>query len=201
MLAQESHAAPELGEPVLSVPGWSVVDREEPWAPSYENPSAQLQRSYLADDSTASSIVGLHVAYFRQQGADRKLVSSNNQIAHPGDEQWSVATTADRRVAFESGATLNVKVTQLRRPIGSADATRLLIWHVYWVNDRYITSDILAKAHGALSRLLGRGDDGAAVFLYTVDTQPGTADALLGRFVLDNFGAIEAQLRRTRDGG
>ncbi len=201
LLAHESHAAPQLGEPALSVPGWRVVDHAALWVPTYDNPSAQLQRSYFADGAAPRSFVGLHVAYFRQQSADRKLVSSNNQIALPGDKYWAVATIADARVALESGATLSVKATQLRRPVGSTDATQLLVWQLYWVNDRYTTSDSLAKAYGALSRLLGRGDDGAAVFLYTVETQPGAADALLGRFVLDNFGAIEAQLRRTRDGG
>lgn len=199
LLARESPAAPQLAEPTLSVPGWRVVDPVALWAPTYNNPSVQLQRSYLVDGADASSFVGLHVAYYRQQAADRKLVSSNNQIAFASDTHWAVASVADRRVSLESGATLDVKATQLRRPVVSADATQLLVWQVYWVNASYTTSDSRAKAYGALSRLLGRGDDGAALFVYTTETQPGAADALLARFVHDNLDAIESELRKTRD--
>ena len=199
LLAQESQAVPQLGEPVLSAPGWSGIDAPVLWTPTYENPSAQLRRSYVADGAAANSSVGLHVVYFRRQTADRKLVSSNNQIAAPSDEQWSVAGVNDRRLAIEPGVEVIFKAVQLRRPVIYREKAHLLVWQVYWVNGRLTSSDIAAKAYGALYRLLGRGDDAAAVFVYTVETQPGAADALLEGYVRDNLGAIETLLRRTRD--
>jgi hypothetical protein len=52
---------------------------------------------------------------------------------------------------------------------------------------------------GALARLQGRGDEGAAVGLWTYSESRPAAQATLQAFVRDNLGALEALLARTRD--
>ncbi len=200
LLAHESHAQPRLDESALTAASWSVADLPTPWTPAIQNPVIQFQRVYTPTSAQTGSSVGVYLGYFRQQVADSKLVSANNQLVRSTDKDWAVADVGSRRVTLNSGAALTVKTSHLRRPVGHSDAAELLVWQVYWVNGRYTISDSVAKAYGALQRLLGRGDDGAMVIFNALEAQPGAADALLDGFVRDNLGTIEAQLQRTRDG-
>ena len=69
----------------------------------------------------------------------------------------------------------------------------------YWINGRWVAGDIRAKLSGALARLQGRGDEGAAVVLWTDNESRPAARALLQGFVRDNLGALDSLLARTRD--
>jgi EpsI family protein len=88
----------------------------------------------------------------------------------------------------------------LRRPVGQADTTRLIVWHLYWVNGRYTTDDTGAKVYGAWYRLQGRGDDGAVLIFHALESVDGAGEALLESYLRDNLDAIDAELRRVRDG-
>lgn len=200
LLAQEPHTPPQLHEPVLSGARWVAADDATPWTPAFEKPSERLQRSYAAVGDAAASPVGLYVGYYRQQDADNKLVGSSNRLVFPGDKEWTVDQVGTRRVVPDSGATLDMKATHLRRPLSQNDPVRRVVWQVYWVNGSYTTSDFLAKVYGALYRLLGRGDDAAVLIFSAIDTPPGSAEALLEQFIRDNLGSIETQLKATRDG-
>ena len=203
LLAQESHAPPTLGEPVLSASKWSPSDRPAPWTPAFENPATQVQKHYAAEGAEPA-YVGLYLGYFRQQNGSSKLVSSNNQLVHSTDKQWAQADVGAQRLTLTSGRDIVVRTAHLRPVIGSADETRLRVWQLYWVNGTTTSSDILGKLYGALHRLMGRGDDGAVVIVYAAMppavASAASADALLEAFMRDNFGAIEAVLQRTRDG-
>ena len=200
LLAHESRGQPRLDEASLTTARWSVADRPTLWTPAIQNPAVQVQRSYVLYGQSRGSSVGLYLGYFRQQGADSKLVSANNQLVRSSDKEWAVADVGSRRVTLSSGAELTVKTAHLRRPVGHSDNAELFVWQVYWVNGRYTISDSVAKAYVAIQRVLGRGDDGALVIFSAIETQPGAAEAALDAFVRDNLGAIEAQLQRTRDG-
>jgi EpsI family protein len=80
------------------------------------------------------------------------------------------------------------------------DAERLTVWQLYWVNGTLTSSDMLAKAWGALYRLMGRGDDSAVVILYALKGQGGEGEAALVAFVQANAGAVVALLQQTRAG-
>ncbi len=197
LLAHESHALPQLGEPAAR---WRSTDAPTTWQPEIARPAAQLQRGYAATDEPASPSVGLFIGYFRQQSADSKLVSSNNQLVRSTDKDWALADAGLRRVALGSGTELLVRAASLRRPVGRADATRLRVWQLYWVNGRYTIDDRAAKAYLALNRLLGRGDDGAVLIFHAVEPPTGSADALLEAYLRDNVDAIDAELQKVRDG-
>ena len=97
-----------------------------------------------------------------------------------------------REIALRS-ATL--RVTSTAPPTERGD---LLVWQTYWVNGRFMSSDTVAKAQIALSKLMGHGDDSAVVIFYTRAEPPG-ADALKS-FVQAQLAAIEAQLLAARSG-
>ena len=56
------------------------------------------------------------------------------------------------------------------------DQIRLLVYRLYWVDGRTTSSEYVAKARLAWSRLSGRGDDAALVVMYT-PVQDAGADA------------------------
>ena len=165
------------------------------WTPAFINASAILERSYLLPGRP----VGLFIAYYRGQGPDRKLVSSNNMLAKSGDRSWVVAELGVRDIAV-GGGDLSVNVARLRRPVSSSDSTSLAVRQIYWVNGRFEASDVRAKAWGAWCRLLGRGDDGAVVILYAAEKRAGEADAALDQVLREHLAAIDLQLRKARDG-
>ena len=62
------------------------------------------------------------------------------------------------------------------------------------------SNDYLAKDYSAVQRLTGRGDNSAAIIIYTSKDQPGGGDAVLESFFLTNYEAINALLLKTRLG-
>ena len=75
----------------------------------------------------------------------------------------------------------------------------MVVWQWYWINGRWTSSDVLAKAYTAFSRLTGRGDDSAVIILYARQTQPGEAEAILAAFADAAGEVIETALRQTAD--
>ncbi|MBK9685551.1 MAG: exosortase-associated EpsI family protein [Betaproteobacteria bacterium] len=62
-----------------------------------------------------------------------------------------------------------------------------------------MVGDAAAKLAGAYARLLGRGDDGAVLVLWTDNASQDEARALLEKFARENLSAIETLLAQTRD--
>ncbi len=188
---------PQLAE-APPAEGWrSLEPGEGAWKPDFVQPAAELQSRY----ASAEGEVGVYVAYYRQQDYERKLVSSQNMLVARKDAQWALASTGQRRVDTAQGE-ISLRTAQLRPASlrGAPDNTRLAVWQLYWVNGRLMHDDAGARLWGALYRLLGRGDDAATIVFHTLQTAPGEKQALLDAFVRAHLPAIEAQLRRTRDG-
>ena len=57
-------------------------------------------------------------------------------------------------------------------PVSLKSGQRVLVWHFYWVNDRFVAGNAQGKLHGALGRLRGWGDDGAQVLLCLRNIEP-----------------------------
>jgi EpsI family protein len=105
-----------------------------------------------------------------------------------------------RTVTLDGGRTVEVRETTLLQ-LGSGAASereRLLVWQLYWIDGTLTAKDHTAKLLGAWHRLMGRGDDGAAIVLYAPDTEARPADAALKRFAGANLTAIERALAATR---
>ena len=177
-------------EAIPAVQGWTpTTQRLSDWEPVYGNASAYLHGSY----SSEGGQVGLYLAYYRNQGPERKLVTSVNGLVTSENRRW-IRVTEGLRDEKLGDKGLALRTAELR----SVDAPRLVVWRWYWINGRLTRSDHLAKAYTALYKLLGQGDDSAVVVVYTPKDSAGGADALLGRFVSAALPSIEAALQQTR---
>lgn len=198
---QANHATVQLMAPEV-LPPWQAVEQPpSDFTPAFKNPSAMASWGYLGPQSAA---VGLNVSYYRQQGYDRKLVSSENVLVASNDSHWARLSTSSARMVLPD-QTLTVSQVLLRKQTAdlAGAAPRLLAWRFYWVNGRFTSSDIQAKIQGALSRVMGHGDDGAIVVIYTpLATDVLEADALtaaqdrLQAFAHAQGASLEASLAR-----
>jgi EpsI family protein len=138
--------------------------------------------------------VGLYLAYYRNQDYDHKLVSSSNVLVASSDPQWRRVDSGVRQIAFGEQP-VQVRTAELR----SGETSRMVVWQLYWINGYLTSSDYVAKAYTAFSRLLGRGDDSAVIIVYAPKELSGDADTVLQRFVVPAAAVIESALSRTRE--
>ena len=179
--------------PLAQMPGWQASPGGlTSWAPSYNGASDVLHQTYRRDGRE----VGLYLAYYRNQDREHKLVSSENVLAGIDGSglDWT-RVGAGGHVLTPKGTTLPVFGMDIR---GYSSNSRLIAWQWYWVGGHMTSNEYLAKAYTALSRVLGQGDDAAAVVVYARQG-PGDADSL-ACFMADAMPAVEAALQRSRSG-
>lgn len=168
------------------------------WKPAFSNPSVASQTSFV---DQKGSEAGLYIGYYRNQNYQHKLVTSENVLVTSTDKLWAQVGGGASGVQF--GVPVTVRTAELRRqqPDPSGSDPRLVVWQLYWVNGRVTASDAMAKIHGAWGRLMGQGDDGAVIVLYTPKQTPpgvGDASAVLQAFVDAHADTIIAVLQQTR---
>jgi len=174
-------------EEIETVPGWSGAEPFTNWKPRFENASAVVQRGY----SKGEHVVGLYIAYYRNQDYDRKMVTSTNVMVTSNDPVWARVASGTKQIELGSQS-LTVRNAELR----SYDSSRMVVWQWYWVNGHLTASDHLAKVYTAWSRLTGQGDDSAVIFAFAPKAE---GEAALADFVKVADSAIELSLSRTRD--
>jgi exosortase A len=165
------------------------------WAPAYSGAVASASRSYRSGDAS----VGLRVAYYRDQGYDRKMVTSTNNLVDVENHgEWAQTSSGATQINTAQGG-LPLRTADLRgspEP-GNPTAQRLRVWYVYWIGGHYTTSDVRARLTLAVNRLLGRGDDAAVLFFYTASTSDSgiaSADKTLAGFVTAELPSLDAVL-------
>lgn len=176
--------------------GWIAVEEGGTvFRPSFQNPSAELNRRYVNDGRT----VGMYLGYYRNQDYDRKLVTSSNVLVVSSDQKWAQVDSGRHVVALPDQA-VTVRTAELRGAVlgDHTNLDRLVAWQTYWINGTLTSSDYLAKVYGALYRLIGRGDDSAVIILYIAKEQAGGEEALLESFLTTNYPAINALLLKTK---
>ncbi len=195
--AEGAAAEPQLELPLKLSEAWSSDQaRIVAWGPRFTNPSVFATRAYGGPSGT----VGVYLAYYRGQHGERKLVSSQNGVVGMNDRIWNRVDSGAPMVApGDQGATF--KTTQLLGPAvtGTTRRSQMVVWNAYWIDGRLITSDVTAKLAGALSRLRGRGDEGAALVLYADEDTPAASHAVLEAFVRANLTPLTVLLQQTRD--
>ena len=150
------------------------------WRPHYVGAAATTFAVYRKGERA----VALHVAYYRDQKQDAELVSYQNGIVRSEDPRW--ASVGQRARSMDA---LSVRETRIR-----SASQRLLVWEWYRVAGHDTPSPYLAKALLARDKLLGRGDDSAAIVLaapYAV--RPDEAAPVLEEFLRDMRSAISSQ--------
>lgn len=193
-------AAPVLAAPAL--PGWSW--RPEPltsWRPDFENPAATLHGRF--EPQAGGAAIGLYMGYYRNQRPGRQLVTSVNRWAGDGNEWTQTAAgvaMTDAAAAGGAWRTGELRGQALHAISGdAAQAPRLRVWQVYWVNGRPFTSDWQAKLYGAVLNLAGRGDDAAVVLVYADKRDAGRDDARIQDFLHQHWRALDTALRDARE--
>ncbi len=198
LVRSEGVAAPARVElPVQLADGWSAAGAQiAEWQPEFGLPPASSTRAYSGPRGT----VGIHLAYYRGQTGERKLVSSQNVLVGMRDPQWAVPIPASRSLTL-AGQSLNVRTAELIARPGArlSGLSSLWVWRLYWIDGRYIGSDAGAKVAGIWERLQGRGDDGAELLLYTQAASAAGAAQVLEAFLQANHAPLNALLQRTRD--
>jgi exosortase A len=158
---------PVVELPTGSAAGWPRDATPSSWTPAFSQPSAVATAGYKG----APGVVGVWVGYYRAQNYQRKLVTSTNTMA---SEAW-VQVSAGSVAAPTAAGPVQVRSAELRPSLATAGVAgaapngneRLRVWQLYWVGGRWTASDLRAKWYLAVDRLLGQGDDGAVVFMYT----------------------------------
>jgi EpsI family protein len=170
--------------------GWQPVDNNQTsWTPRFVNPEAQLRQGYTKDSMRA----GLYIGYYADQRPGAELITSVNRLVGTIGTGW-VNTGEVRRMLRLKDEEIPLIEAHLRGP-----SIQLLVWRWYRVDGQHTASPSRAKLLQARSRLLGRGDDGAVIVVYTeVDEHREAAVARLQDFVSAMLTGIERSLDHAR---
>jgi exosortase A len=159
------------------------------WRPEFQQPDATLAGRYTA----ASAPVDLNLLYYRNQGPDKRLISSVNRV----DNRHAKFQQVDSNGRLETigGQKLALRETRVKGPDGN-----YLVWHWTWIDGQFIANDYLGKLRQAQAKLMMRGDDGAAIMVATpVGDAADTARATLRAFLDANLAALQATLEAARE--
>jgi exosortase A len=153
-----TNLSPKLHTPAAAG-GWqATANHDLHWTPRFANPRAQLNQVYRKDYMHA----GLYIAYYVGQRSGAELISSVNRLVGTHESGWLNTGETARTLSLGDQQIPSIEA-QLRRP----SSTRLLVWRWYRVDGEVTASPHRAKFLQAKSRLLGRGDDGAVIMVYT----------------------------------
>ena len=196
-LQEERGAAPasvQLQLPEASGRWQAAPQAGQPWTPNFPRATQSLSRNYRSPEGE----VALHIAYYRGQRADVKLVSSVNGFVS-ADQSWHVVSQGEVTTAV-GGRTVAWRRVLLANRDGIADRHRtpLTVWRLYWLGGRLAQGDVEAKLTQAWQAFLGEPDDGAAIHLATSADDETVAAQQLSSFVHDNFGMLERALAATK---
>jgi exosortase A len=128
---------------------WRQSDASN-WRPVVPGAGGYFHRSY----SHEGMIVDLYIAYFNNQRQGAELIGGANKVAD--GKFWSRLSQGREEIRF-NGDTVGAAATRLGNR-----TSRRLVWHWYWVDQKFTGSRIRAKLLQAKARLLG-GDRKAAL--------------------------------------
>jgi exosortase A len=171
---------------VPAVGGWtSDAASLTEWRPHYVGAAASRFTVYRKGENA----VALYIGYYRDQRQGAELIGWQNAIVQSEDRVWANVGESARSVELASGA-VRVRETRLR-----GAGQRLLVWDWYSISGRDTSSPYLGKALLARDKLLGRGDDSAAVVLAApYGARPDEGAQALAEFARDMLPAIHATL-------
>ena len=187
---------PELSLPAELAPGWRAQVPTSNFKPSFNPPTLLLRSAFVSGQGE----VGMYVGYYRGQHGESKLVSSVNTLVRADSRDRNQVSTSSTATALENGRSVTWRTAYI---LGNANTKeqreQLTAWRVYWVDGRWVAGDAGAKLASAFTRLLGRGDDGAALVIWTNNASREDAQALLEKFVRENLNLLNELLMKTRD--
>lgn len=183
-----SDGGPRAIAPIEPINGWRPVAPSFEWQPAFKGHRATSRQAFEREGQR----VTVYIAYYAGTGEGSGLITSSNQLVPQGDAQWR-ETGRTSVLVDSSDLTVRMRAASLSGTAGRFD----VLW-TYWIDGRFTSSDSLGKALLAMNRLRGRGDDSAAVFLFTEPSERGDGAALLARFAADMAQPIARSLANAR---
>ncbi|MFZ4289634.1 exosortase A [Variovorax sp. HJSM1_2] len=184
-------ALPDFGKS-----NWSLLlDAEDVWKPLYQKPASEISGIYRKTNDK----VGLYVGYYRNQYSDSKLISSANVLVGSQDAHWNTVYQGATKLRLINSS-VDIKSTTLRHVNGvlGGGGMQMAVWQYYWIGGHVTDNDYIAKIYMGLSKLLGYGDDAAVVVLHVI-REPGVdSDAVMTKFLQDNYSQIDELLHAAR---
>jgi EpsI family protein len=142
----------------------------------------------------AGAPVHLNVLYYRNQGPEKRLISSVNRVDNR--KQGFLQIGSSGREEDIGARKLALRETRVKGP----DGVNYLVWHWTWVDGQFLANDYLGKLRQAQAKLMLHGDDGAAVMVATpVGENADTARAALRAFLDANLAPLQATLEAARE--
>lgn len=196
ILGKKNNEVPYLNAPDRLSSGWERSSGKfMNLKPNFHGSFADASEKY----EKRSQVVGLYIAYYRNQNYNSKLVSSENSIFSNKNREW-LSVGGGNYVLQGNMAPTSVRVMNWKG-VGVSDQSngiRLQTWQFYWVNGVFTDNDYKAKMYGAIQRLIGRGDDSAIIVLYAEDDGDNSARKSIEEFLRDNSSEIKNMLKKTR---
>lgn len=167
------------------------------WKPFFATATLHLARRYQGPEGE----VTVHVAYYRGQTGDVKMVSSNNMLIDPEDRRWILLKSGVAE-ATGPGATHSWRTATILAAEGqgqsSADRPQRTVWQTYWIGGRLAHGDIEAKLMQAWLAVRGEPDDSAVIHLVSALPDEAAAKRQLSAFVSQNFDLLQRSLMQAR---
>ena len=185
-------AAPSLVLPDMLDAGWVQAPAiATPWRATFVSPSVEVHQAFAREGAA----VGVHLALYRSSGGANRLISSANVLVPAESNEWNLMPKGLRPVqAGGQTTTWRTQVIVAADDIGVIGRPRLMVWQLYWIGGRLVTSDVQAKLRQAQLRLSGEPDDAASVVLYAEERGGQPADTVLACFVAANFDILKRLL-------
>jgi len=157
------------------------------WRPRYSGAAASVFDVYRKGERA----VALYVGYYPHQHRGAELVTTTNVMVVQKDPVWGQIAQAARTRDLGKGP-VEIRETQLQ-----SAGQSLLIWDWFRIAGRDLSNPYFAKLLLAREKLLGHGDQGAAIILATpYDGRPDRAEDTLREFARDMLPSIDAALAR-----
>ena len=179
-----SATAPALNA-LAGAGGWMPVPASSAtWRPHYSGYASDLGQTFRKDNRT----VELYLAFFRNQGKGRELITSGNVLVEKQDFNWRQLATGYDNIDWAGG-----RSDAYRAEIAGPNS-RLEAYRLYWINGTITSSDYVAKALTAWSKLRGRGDDSALIVIFAQSAQAKGLSETLRDFATAMSPSIERSL-------
>ena len=168
---------------------WQEATAFVSWKPGFSPAYAEIDKSYQNN----SSLIGMHLGYYRNQNRSSTLINSINQLVKHNVTDWHETATSLRSENL-GVQTIQVKETKIRG-LGAS----LLVWQWYWIDGKFTTNAYQGKFWLAKQKLLMHGDDGAVLIFYApYEENPEKARATLRQFLRSNLVGLETSLIQSK---
>ncbi len=164
---------------------WQEVPEFVSWKLGFLPAYVEVNQSYRSN----STLVGMHLGYYRNQTRSSSLINSVNQLVKRAATDWH-ETDSSLRTETLGPRIIKIKESKLKGPGHS-----ILVWQWYWVDGKYMANSYQGKFWQAKQKLLMQGDDGAVLIFYApYEENPEKARTAMRAFLSTNLPGLESKL-------